>query len=79
MACNFIPSCAFHPKTPLSLSMSLMAPVPVEWNGKKTAGYAMDLTMNCPDCGYREMFGVAIAESEWEWMRAAMKRGTSHA
>lgn len=74
MACSFIPSCVYHQKTSLTLSTSSMIVFPVEQgDGTKKPGHATDLTMVCPDCGYREMFGVAMSADEADWMFRATK------
>jgi hypothetical protein len=74
MGCSFTPTCIFHPKSRLILSTSSMIVFPVErGDGSKQAGHAMDLTMVCPECGYREMFGVALHEHEADWMMQTMK------
>jgi hypothetical protein len=74
MGCSFTPTCIFHPKTRLTSSISTMIVFPVEQgDGSKKPGHAMDITMVCPECGYREMFGVALHEHEADWMMKTMK------
>ncbi len=79
MGCSFIPACVFHAKTPLQLTNSSMIVFPVvDGHGAKTPGHAMDVTMRCPDCGYQEMFGVALYPDEAKWMFDTMKGATAN-
>jgi len=38
---------------------------PAFWKNGEINGHAVDVNVRCPDCGYKKMFGVAMAKEDW--------------
>ncbi len=75
ISCNFTPHCAFHGGDTRLLPMQLQPIMfPVYGGADISLGHAVDFHVKCPDCGYREIFGVAVSEAEFdELMKCAKK------
>jgi len=75
--CSFQPRCAFHKDVLLELRGINPIMFPIYDNGHRTLAHAVDVSMTCPECGYAELFGVAVSDAEMEAIRGASKKGAA--
>uniref|UniRef100_A0A6M3K3G8 Uncharacterized protein n=1 Tax=viral metagenome TaxID=1070528 RepID=A0A6M3K3G8_9ZZZZ len=72
LECNFQPMCHYC-KVPMGNSCIKLLHFPLNepayWERGEINGYAVDVEVECPLCGYWETFGVAVDKEHWKMLR----------
>ena len=71
--CAFAPTCYYHPKKILQVLKIDVLRFKNMMHGKPIMSNAIDVKMVCPECGSRELFGVALSEEEFDRIYKSQK------
>ena len=61
---NFLPTCFWHPDIPTVLELSNIKHLNFklhEDNPDEPWSFATDVVLNCPHCGFEDVYGVAMS------------------
>ena len=66
--CDSLIYCSHHPKKIMAMELHTvkMLKFPMKIDGETTMSHAIDVWMQCPYCGYLELFGIALSRDQWE-------------
>jgi uncharacterized Zn finger protein len=64
LKCDFHPRCKFC-DTELKVFSTGLLDFALDKSKKKDRSHALDVNFMCPNCGYLDIFGVAISEKHW--------------
>ena len=56
--------CPFHGGASLAPTNGGVRVFPLNRGGVQKQGQAFDLSVRCPECGYVELFGIALSDAE---------------
>jgi len=66
LRCNFPIICPFHgEKTVMKLSDSKLFKFFLQADTSRDESHAIDVVCRCPDCGYMDIYGVAVSDEHY--------------
>jgi len=74
LKCNFHPRCFFC-DLPMELFDIKLLHFSIEDGTSDENSNAIDVVVHCPECGYTDIFGVAISAKHWEKVRNKLLKG----
>ena len=65
LVAEFIPMCPYHEEEEMKFVESKLLKFALEYEGDPDS-HAVDVVVMCPECGYTDVFGVAISKEHWD-------------